>query len=308
MSKNTTQCVKAKEFECDQVTYKPPTVNKHGGKNIKLLYGGNNVVLQFPLMLTWGVNEWPNEQTGTIKYDLALQFEPDKSKAQAQFMKRMLEFQNKLLEDACENAKEWFGKTKMSKEVAEAMMWPFVKYYKRDDGSESYTMKLKIPFWEDKFMVELYDPEGKPTYLMKGGENNKGSPVNLIQKASHIVGLMKCSGISFVGGRWGISWQLVQAKVRPPQRLLGSGTCHVADDSDDEDTMQTLTQKDKAAEEDDEDDVLESQPTFDDDDDDDDDDEDDEEEEEPEPEPEPEPVVEEVKKKKKVVRRKKKST
>ena len=297
MSKNTTQCVKAKEFECEQVTYSKPTVNKHGGKNIRLgLNGGNSLVLQFPLMLTWGVNEWPNEQTGTVKYDLALQFEPNKSRAQTQFLKRMQAFQDKLLEDACKNAKEWFGKNKMSKEVAEAMMWPFVKCYVRDDGSESYTMKLKIPFWENKFMVELYDTEGKPTYLMKGGENNKGTPVNLIQKASHIVGLMKCSGISFVGGRWGISWQLVQAKIRPPQRLLGSGTCHVADDSDDDDAMDTLSQKDKEAE--DGSDEEESKPTFDDDDEDD----DDEEEEEPEPEPEP------VKKKKKVVRRKKKST
>ena len=237
MSKNTTQCVKAKEFECDQVTYSKPSVNKYGGKSIKLgLNGSNGLVLQFPLMLTWGVNEWPNEQTGQVKYDLSLQFEPQKSASQAKFLANMKALQEKLLEDASLNAKEWFGKNKMSKEVAEAMTWPFVKCYTRDDGSESFTMKLKIPFWENKFMVELYDTEGKPTYLMKGGDANKGSPVNLIQKGSHIVGLMKCTQISFVGGRWGISWSLVQAKVRPPQRLLGSGTCHVADDSDDEDT------------------------------------------------------------------------
>jgi len=298
MSKNTTQCVKAKEFECDQVTYSKPSVNKYGGKSIKLgLNGSNGLVLQFPLMLTWGVNEWPNEQTGQVKYDLSLQFEPQKSASQAKFLANMKAFQEKLLEDASLNAKEWFGKNKMSKEVAEAMTWPFVKCYTRDDGSESFTMKLKIPFWENKFMVELYDTEGKPTYLMKGGDANKGSPVNLIQKGSHIVGLMKCTQISFVGGRWGISWSLVQAKVRPPQRLLGSGTCHVADDSDDEDTLETLAQKDKEADESDDDEDV-SKPTFDD---------DEEDEEEEEAEPEPEPVVE-VKKKKKVVRRKKKST
>jgi hypothetical protein len=296
MSKNTTQCVKAKEFECDQVTYSKPSVNKYGGKSIKLgLNGSNGLVLQFPLMLTWGVNEWPNEQTGQVKYDLSLQFEPQKSASQAKFLANMKALQEKLLEDASLNAKEWFGKNKMSKEVAEAMTWPFVKCYTRDDGSESFTMKLKIPFWENKFMVELYDTEGKPTYLMKGGDANKGSPVNLIQKGSHIVGLMKCTQISFVGGRWGISWSLVQAKVRPPQRLLGSGTCHVADDSDDEDTLETLSQKDKEANESDDDEDV-SKPTFE-------EDEDDEEEEEAEPEPEPEPVV----KKKKVVRRKKKS-
>ena len=111
--------------------------------------------------------------------------------------------------------------------------------------------------------------------------------------------VQKCTQISFVGGRWGISWSLVQAKVRPPQRLLGSGTCHVADDSDDEDAMESLVEREKAeAEEEDEED---SKPTFDDGSED--DDEEEEEEEEPEPEPEPEPV----KKKKKVVRRKKKT-
>ena len=122
MSKNTTQCVKAKEFECDQVTYSKPSVNKYGGKSIKLgLNGSNGLVLQFPLMLTWGVNEWPNEQTGQVKYDLSLQFEPQKSASQAKFLANMKAFQEKLLEDASLNAKEWFGKNKMSKEVAEAM-------------------------------------------------------------------------------------------------------------------------------------------------------------------------------------------
>ena len=45
---------KAKTFDPTEVSYKPVRVNSKGGKSIPLSLNGNNVVLQFPLMFTWG--------------------------------------------------------------------------------------------------------------------------------------------------------------------------------------------------------------------------------------------------------------
>jgi hypothetical protein len=36
------------------------------------------------------------------------------------------------------------------------------------------------------------------------------------------------------GGRFGVTWKLVQAQVRPPVRLVGTGVCHLEADSDDD--------------------------------------------------------------------------
>ena len=302
--------IKAKHFDSSSVTYRAPLVNKRGGKSVQCQVNGAPIVLQFPLMLTWGVNERVDEQSGRVSYDMALQFENGKSPSIEKFQSNLEAFQNKILDDAVVNSKEWFGKSKLSKEVAEAMMYPILKHPKKKDGSgepdydRSPTLKLKIPFWDGKYNIELYDMTGKPAYIPQDTARKMGieapqgsrSPTDLVPKASHVKGLLACTGIWMAGGRFGVTWKLVQAFVRPPVRPVGSGMCHIADDSDDEEMSENLNSYDAKQSEGVEEEVT--GPTFN-------DSEDEAEaaaEEEVEPEPAPKP-----KKKKKVVRRKKTS-
>jgi len=287
---------KAKQFNPSKVTYRAPLVNKRGGKSVQCQLNGSPIVLQFPLMLTWGIDERVDEQSGRVSYDSIEKFEAALKK-----------FQDKVLDDAVTKSKEWFGKSKLSREVAEAMMYPILKHPKKKDGSgesdyeRSPTLKLKVPFWDGKYNIELYDMDGKGAYLPEDTAKRMGieapqgsrSPADLVPKASHVKGLLACTGVWMAGGRFGVTWKLVQACVRPPVRLVGSGQCHIADDSDDEEMDTNLKKYDAKT-----DDSVEpyqaeevTGPTFDD------SDEDEEEEEEEKP---PTP-----KKKKKVVRRRK---
>ena len=298
---------KAKSFNADAVTYKPALNNKRGGKSVQLLLSGQPIVLQVPLMLTWGVNERVDEQSGRVTYDMALDFRNETTSVN-KFKEAMTAFENKIKADCIKNSKEWFGKSKMSSELVDNLMYPILKYPKLKDSDGNYTdeadysrapsLKVKLPFWEGRFNVELYNYADKtPLYLPpKKDELAETSPVECIPKASHINGLIACQGMWFAGGRCGVTWKLVQACVRPPARLLGTATCHIEDDSDDEEMEKNLAEKE--AQDDttnhDEDDEEVHQPSF--------KDSDDEDEEQEEQE-----VVEEVKpkKKKKVVRRKK---
>ena len=190
----------------------------------------------------------------------------------------------------------------MSAEVVDAMFYPILKYPKKkdDSGEPDYerppSLKLKLSYWEGKFTsTEVYNhADNSPLYLppKDGAPVPDRTPVDFIPKASHLSGLFRCSGLWFAGGRCGV-WQawLLQAKVRPPARLLGSGTCQMLDDSDDEEMEEQIKAKEAETTEVDDDD--DASPTFDDDDDDD-------EEEEEEPEPEPEPVKKKVKKVRKI--------
>ena len=304
--------VKAKEFTPSSVTYDEPQTNKRGGKSVNLRLNGQPIVLQVPMMLTWGVNEWVDEQNGSVKYDMALQFDPQKSDSQDKFLAAMKDFQEKVSNDAVTNCKKWFGK-KMSREVVDALMYPMLRYRKdKETGEPDYTanptMKLKVPFWEGRFNVEIYDMNRQALYLPpkfgKGAEGNKAhgqdatsTPVDFVPKASHVKGLIRCNGMWFAGGKCGVTWQLVQIQVRPPTRLVGSGNCHIMDDSDDDDIVADLDKKDEEASEEQADDEYNTQPTFGGD--------SDEEEEEEEEEEEKPPTPK--KKKKKIVRRKKKS-
>jgi len=301
---------KAKKFNASSVTYKPAKVNSRGGKNVSVQLKGQPLVLQFPLMLTWGVNERVDEQSGRKSYDLALQFGGTCSRAVDKMLANLKDFQEKVLNDSVSKSKEWFGKSKLSREVAEAMMYPILKYPKKKDGSgepdydRSPTLKLKIPYWEDKFKVELYNMKKEAIFLTNSTNDESGgrqrTPVDFIPKASHIKGLLACTGVWMAGGRFGVTWKLVQASVRPPVRLVGAGQCHIQSDSDDDEAIQTLSKSESSPAE-----PVSSGPVADDSDSSSSDDEvvekQDPEPEEPDPEPDPQP-----KKKKKVVRRRKK--
>lgn len=302
----TSVITKAKTFDPTKITYKAATTNKRGGKAVQVQLNGQPLVLQIPLMLTWGLNERVDEDSGRVSYDMALQFQPDKHKSIGKFLDAMKILEDKIKDDCVSNSKDWFGKKSMSREVIDVMMYPILKYPKTKEADGSYgdpdltrdpTLKLKVPFWEGRFSVELYNMERQALYVpVKDGDvgvQGTKTPMDFIPKGTSINGLIGCTGLWFAGGRCGVTWKLIQACVRPPVRLVGTGTCHVEVDSDDEELLDSLQKNDKANE-----DETTHQPTFVDSDDEDEDEENVDE----------EPVVEEPEKpkpKKKVVKRKK---
>ena len=230
---------KSSDLDPTEVTYKEPRLNKRGGKNIGVIKGGNPLVIQFPLMFTWGVNERVAEDSGRVSYDLNISFtSKDPEDAVGYFYTKLRELQDKVLDDAVSNSKLWFGKAKMSREVAEAMFYPILKFPKdkntgEPDETRAATTKLKLPYWDEKFNVELYDMNRKPLFVPNEVED-KGLPMELIPSRSYVKGLMQCSGVWFAGGRFGVTWNLVQAQVRKPVRI--KGFC-MLDDSGDEATL-----------------------------------------------------------------------
>lgn len=256
----TSMITKAKDFDGSAHTYDEPIVDSRGGKSVRTKYKGQPPVIQIPYMLTWGVNEWKDENSGKCKYDMALQFDPSKSDTQATFLDEMKAFEEKIKQDAVKNSKKWFGK-KMTYDVVDALMYPVLKYPKDKDTGEpdlsrNPTLKLKVPFWEGRFNVEVYDTNKKPLYLPpaygKEGDGNQApkqdnsaTPVDFIPKGSHVKGLIRCNGLWFVGGKFGVTWQMLQMNTRPPTRLVGSGVCAIEDDSDDEEFLETVAQEEK---------------------------------------------------------------
>ena len=258
--------VKAKSNWCGNVKYKPPTVDKRGGKAVKLIHNGQWLTLQIPLMFTWGVNEWVDEGSGIAKYSLSLQFNPEKSDAEHKFLEQVKQLQEKILDDAVNNSKDWFGKSKMNRQVAEALFNPLLKYPKKkdDSGEPDYdrnpTLNIKLPYWNGKFNCELFDMKGQCTFGPNRDDTDGQTPMTLVPKGSSIKGLIQCGGLWFVGGKFGVTWRLQQACVRPPSQLVGQGKCMLMDDSDDDAAEEELKQK----EEEEEDEVeADNGPSFD---------------------------------------------
>ena len=110
---------KTKNFSPSLTSYGKARLGNKGGKTIPLLLNGRNLVLQFPLCMTWGVNQWDYDDSDKKKYDINLQFgerSEDSCYIGGQVLSKSLkDLQEKVLADAVSLSKEWFGKSKMSK-------------------------------------------------------------------------------------------------------------------------------------------------------------------------------------------------
>jgi len=93
---------------------------------------------------------------------------------------------------------------------------------------------VKLPFWEGQWKeLELYDVTMQPVF--PDPSNPALSPQDLIAKGSHIAVSIQCGGIWFANGKFGVTWKLFQAIVKPKMSLKGK--CHIKLDEEDKTKM-----------------------------------------------------------------------
>lgn len=230
MSSDDNQIIQATTFNCDEdCKYLEPKVNKSGGKSVGILNSKSNSALflstPFP-MLCWGVTEFVDEQTGRKAYNMCLQFpqegyETDETKA---FLQNILKLESKIKDDCVTYSKKWMNKTKMEPVVVNALWHPMLKYPKdpntgEPDYNRAPNIKIKLDYWDDAFNCEIYDLEQKP--LFQPGIKTDISPMDLIPKASQVALVMRCGGLWFANGKFGCTWRLQQAVVKPKMNMTG---------------------------------------------------------------------------------------
>jgi len=222
--------------------YSKPKVDTRGGKSVGILNASANTAtyISTPLMLTWGVNKFVDDKSGKISYDMALQFPSEEYAKEdtTSFMNNMMAFESKIKKDAMLNAKDWFGKAKMSEDAIDALWTPMLRYPKdkntlEPDLTRSPTLKVKIPYWEGEWKTELYDVDQNP--IFPDPENSNITPEDLISKGSHVAVVLLCGGIWFANGKFGCTWKLFQGVVKPKATMRGK--CQIILSSDDKQRM-----------------------------------------------------------------------
>lgn len=224
------------------IKYSKPKVDARGGKSVGILNAASNTAtyISTPLMLTWGINEYVDDKSGRVSYDMALQFPSEEYAKEdtTNFMNNMIELEKKLKTDAITNAKEWFGKAKMSEDAVDALWTPMLKYPKNKDTLEpdttrSPTLKVKIPFWEGEWKTELYNVDQQPIY--PDPEGGSMTPKDLIVKGTHVAVVLQCGGLWFANGKFGVTWRLFQGVVKPKATMRGK--CHIFLDAADKEKL-----------------------------------------------------------------------
>jgi len=209
-----------------------PKVNASGGKNIPVFnrVARSGLKMSTPMLLTWGVTENDFDGTGKKTYDMALQFPSaeyatDESTA---FLENLKRFEKFVKDQACLNSKAWFGKVQ-SAEVVEAFWTPMLRYSKDKttgdfDYSKPPTLRIKLPYWDNKFKFEAFNVHGEMIF-----PKEDVNIVNVIPKSSEVKMILQCGGIWFAGGKFGVTWKPFQVVVKPKVQLT-QGVCHIATD------------------------------------------------------------------------------
>jgi hypothetical protein len=223
--------VSATDFiPAQNMIYTKPKANAAGGKSVGIINTATRKSLhvQTPLMMTWGANVYENPNGNS--YDISLQFPRDEfsNKGTQDLLHMLQQFEEKVKQDAQTYSRDWFGKPTMSREVIDALWSPMLKYPKNQatmepDTTRPPTLKLKLPAWGGQFKFELFDTQNNILIPNEDGV----VPTELIPKGSEIACIIQCGGIWFASGKFGVTWKLNQAIVKPPE-TFEKGKCYVA--------------------------------------------------------------------------------
>ena len=242
--------------------YMAPKVNSMGGKSVSLISTQTSRALHLntPLMMTWGIADFTNDDgTSDGKFKISLNFPTEEYKTEQSdmFLKKMIDFQAQVIDDAVTNSELWFGKKK-SKELVEDSFFPFLKYPKVKDlngkstGATDYTRAPKI-----EAKVPCYPPNDDPTGAPKWdcdlfdtnyqqifpSDDSNVSPIDLVPKQSKIACTLQCTGM-WVGGKgWGLTWKFISGVVKPKVSESVRGKCHITLSTSDLERMEASSSR-----------------------------------------------------------------
>jgi len=214
------------QFDSNNIKYSAPKANAAGGKGVNILNTLTNTGLRVstPLMLTWGASDFE----GNAKFELSMQFpsaEYPNEEATA-FLKNMMALEAKIKADALTNSKTWFGKVHTIPEVVNALWTPMLKYPKdkatgEPDLTKAPTLRVKLPVWEGVWKCEVYDEDENKLFP---SPTPGVTPVEFMQKGTHLAAVLQCGGLWFANGKFGVTWKLIQSVVQRPKASL-TGQC-----------------------------------------------------------------------------------
>ena len=239
----------------EAIRFTPPKVNEKQGKSINIISNqtGRGLHISSPLLTTWGISDFVDQQTGVSdgKFSISLTFPNEEyaTKNSTMFLEKIKAFESAILNEAVKNSELWWGE-KLTLDILKYSFFPILKFpkikgTKKPDMTKSPTISAKVPFYEkdNRWNVELYDTNGS---LIFPCDNEEMTPAHFVPKLSNVACVLQCGGIWIGGKGWGVTWKLVQAVVKPKEVVTVFGKCHIKL-SDDE--KQTIENHDVEAEE-----------------------------------------------------------
>jgi hypothetical protein len=231
----------------EAIRFTPPKVNEKQGKSINIISNqtGRGLHISSPLLTTWGISDFVDQQTGVSdgKFSISLTFPNEEyaTKNSTMFLEKIKAFEAAILNEAVKNSELWWGE-KLTLDILKYSFFPILKFpkikgTKKADMTKSPTISAKVPFYEkdNRWNVELYDTNGS---LIFPCDNEEMTPSHFVPKLSNVACVLQCGGIWIGGKGWGVTWKLVQAVVKPKEVVTVFGKCHIKLSDDEKHTIE----------------------------------------------------------------------
>ena len=235
------------DWNTSAIKYMPPKVNTVGGKSINMISTQTNRSLHVstPMMMTWGINDFIGENGESDgKFTMSLNFPNDdyRKPTTDAFLTKVRAFESQIMDDAVKNAELWWGED-MSREVCKHSFFPFLKYAnfkgtKKVDPSKPPSIRAKVPLYQGKWGVELYNTRDEMVFPC---DNDRLTPVDFVPKLSQVACVLQCGGIWIGGKGWGVTWKVIQCVVKPREVVSVFGKCHIQLTEDERGAIETQT-------------------------------------------------------------------
>jgi hypothetical protein len=202
------------EFDISKITYgEPKDIGTTGFRMVYMSHNKSPITVQTPEMIgAYSMKDYE----GNHNYTLDLSFKGKESRSNLNtFFTKLVELDDKLINDGIKNGLTWIRKPVKSKEVAESLYTKMIRYSKDKTTGEITdkfppTLKIKVPYKEGKFVCEAYN--GNKELIDIGTVETKGA---------RITAIIQCLGIWVAGGKYGVSWKILQMKILPAATIKG---------------------------------------------------------------------------------------
>lgn len=203
-------------FNASNLTVSPIKTNeKTGAKSCYLNYNGGPIMVQTAMEMRapYGLNTYTGqngEKADNPDYsiDISLDGYQDESSEIGQYFKMMNDFADFATGEAVKNRVAWFKDKDFELRDAKKKFSPIVKFPVDKAGNpKPYppTQKIKLTLTGDvKNRTKFYNPDGEPMT----------EPVDkLLAKGTTITMILRCGGLWFAAGQFGITWRAAQVVV-----------------------------------------------------------------------------------------------
>jgi hypothetical protein len=207
-------------FKTSNVTFSAVKMLESGGKQAYLNYNGGPLLMQVGSLETpFGMSVFDKVQPPKYSVELNLRGYDDaaSSPGVAAIYDALMRLDEFMVDQGVKNSKAWFKKDTVSKELISELYTPSMRFAKDSSGARKPyppTMKIQLRKRDGKFDVDIYDA---------ALNSMKGTPIeDILVKRAQLTVLMKCTGVWFAGGKFGLSWKAEQIRAdKVPASIRG---------------------------------------------------------------------------------------